>query len=142
MLTRSGAKLLDFGLARLRPSLVAAARHGPRPPAIRDTRAPFSARFPYMAPEQLRGADADARTDLFAFGAMLYEMLTGRRRSTPGPRPSSSRRSSSTNRRRSSTRQPLIPPALERLVATCLAKDPDERWQTAQDLLRGPAMGS
>ena len=134
MLTRSGAKLLDFGLARLRPSLVVGrAVSSAGDPA---TRTRLFGTLPYMAPELLRGAEADARTDLFAFGATLYEMLAGRpafagdseadlvaaiHEHEPAP---------------VSTCQPLIPPPLERLVTTCLAKDPDVRWQTAQDLVR------
>ena len=92
--------------------------------------------FQYMAPEQLEGQDADARTDIFAFGAVLYEMLTGKKafegksqasligailNDTPPP---------------ISTIEPLAPSALDRVVSACLAKDPDERWQTARDLLR------
>ena len=77
MLTRSGAKLLDFGLARLRPSPLAAAsaRLTAGDPATQRTG--LLGTLPYMAPELLRGAGTDARTDLFAFGAVLYEMLTG-----------------------------------------------------------------
>ena len=76
MLTRSGAKLLDFGLARLRPSLVVG--HAASPAGDPATRTGLFGTLPYMAPELLRGAEADARTDLFAFGATLYEMLAGR----------------------------------------------------------------
>jgi len=68
-----------------------------------------------MAPEQLEGKPADTRTDIFAFGALLYEMLTGKKAFE-------------------GTSQPLSPPALDRVVKKCLAKDPDERWQTAHDL--------
>ena len=88
-----------------------------------------------MAPEQLAGHEADARSDIFAFGAIVYEIATGRRAfegTTAGtvigavlhtdPPPLSSL-------------QPLVPPALDRIVGRCLAKDPDNRWQTARDLL-------
>ena len=136
MLTKSGAKLLDFGLARPRTSLAPVA--APAAPADRSatTESALFGTPAYMAPEQLRGARADARSDLFAFGAMLYEMIGGRRAfdaRSPGelvtailehePVPLS-------------TLVASVPPALDRLVATCLAKDPDDRWQTARDLLR------
>ncbi|PYV30024.1 MAG: hypothetical protein DMG22_21630, partial [Acidobacteria bacterium] len=90
--------------------------------------------FQYMAPEQVEGKDADARTDIFAFGAVLYEAATGKKafdgKTTASviaavlerqPAPVSSLR-------------PMVPPALDRIVATCLAKDPDERFQSAHDL--------
>jgi len=137
MLTRAGAKLLDFGLARLHRSLVAghhAFGHSPddhptRPSGILGT-------LPYMAPEQLRRGESDARADLFALGAVLYEMLSGR---PPFEAPSEAELVVAILEREPapvSARQALAPPALERLIATCLAKDPDERWQTSQDLVR------
>ena len=92
--------------------------------------------FQYMAPEQIEGLDADARTDLFAFGALLFEMLTGRH----GVRGQDAREPA---RRDSERRAPARihraagrAPALDRVIATCLAKDPDERYQSARDLLR------
>ena len=135
MLTRSGAKLLDFGLARLRPSLVAGHAVRPADDPATHTSGLFGT-LAYMAPEVLRGAGGDARTDLFAFGAVLYEMLAG----SPAFAAGSEADLIATIREREpapvSSRQPLTPAPLERLIATCLAKDPDERWQTAQDLLR------
>jgi hypothetical protein len=136
MLTRSGAKLLDFGLARLRPSPLAAAsaRVTAGDPATQRTG--LLGTLSYMAPELLRGAGTDARTDLFAFGAVLYEMLTGSAAFAAeseadlvaaileGEPPSIA------------TRQPLTPPTLAQLVATCLAKDLQDRWQTSHDLAR------
>ena len=85
-----------------------------------------------MAPEQLEGRDADARSDLFAFGAMLYEMLTGKR-AFPGE--SRSKVAAAVLDRSLppiATTQPLTPPALDHLVTTCLAKNPDDRWQTRE----------
>ena len=134
MLTRSGAKLLDFGLARLRPSLVVG--HAVSPAGDPATQTGLFGTLPYMAPELLRGAEADARTDLFAFGATLYEMLAGRPAFAAGSEADLVAAIHEHEPAPVSTRQPLIPPPLERLIATCLAKDPDERWQTAQDLVR------
>jgi serine/threonine protein kinase/Tol biopolymer transport system component len=129
------AKLLDFGISRLQ-----APADLPALETVTEDRRPLTAEgavlgtYPYMAPEQLAGHDADARSDIFAFGAVLYEMITGQRafqgttaatligailHSEPPP---------------IAARQPLAPPALDRIVARCLAKDPDNRWQTARDL--------
>ena len=137
MLTRSGAKLLDFGLARLQHSLAAAqpagdARRQSTDPAQRA----ILGTLPYMAPEQLRGAEIDARTDLFAFGAVLYEMLTGRRAFDAASEAELAVAIREHEPAPLAAQVPRVPPALDRVVATCLAKDPDERWQTAKDLLR------
>ena len=88
-----------------------------------------------MAPEQLEGKEADARTDIFAFGAVLYEMATGQKAFSGTSQASLiaailQRRA----RRRSRRSQPMTPPALDRVVKTCLAKDPEDRWQTAHDV--------
>jgi serine/threonine protein kinase len=135
MMTRSGAKLLDFGLARLRPGSIGAA---PPKPAIDDTLSATGLVFgtlPYMAPEQLRGEDTDARTDLFAFGAVLYEMLTGRRAFSAASEPALIAAILEQDPVPLSSLQPLAPRPLENLVHACLAKDRAERWQHAQDLL-------
>jgi serine/threonine protein kinase/Tol biopolymer transport system component len=136
MLTRSGVKLLDFGLARkMAPAVKETDVTALAPVAEPITReGTIVGTFQYMAPEQLEGQDADARTDIFAFGAVLYEMATGERAFK-----GSSQVSLITAIRRDepapiSQVQPMTPPALERLVRTCLAKNPDERWQSAHDL--------
>jgi TolB-like protein len=135
MLTKAGVKLLDFGLARLRapataggPS-VAASHDGP---LTRD--GTVFGTLPYMAPEQVRGEEADARTDLFAFGAVLYEMITGARAFVADSEAARIAAILEHDPPPLATRQPDTPPALERLVATCLAKDPDDRWQHAHDV--------
>jgi eukaryotic-like serine/threonine-protein kinase len=137
MLTRDGAKLLDFGLAKLRaPGGTAAAALSVLPTAD----APGTAAgtilgtVPYMAPEQLEGREADARADVFAFGCVLYEMLTGRR--TFEGRSPASIMAAILEREPPpvSSLQPLTPPALDRVVKRCLAKDPDERWESAHDV--------
>jgi len=137
MLTKSGVKLMDFGLAKaalspyLAASGVAETMTSPSPLTAEGM---VVGTFQYMSPEQLEGKEADARSDIFALGALLYEMATGQRAfegkshasvvaaiMTAEPAPISSIR-------------PLLPPALDRVVRGCLAKDPDERWQSAQDL--------
>ena len=134
-LTTSGAKLIDFGLAKLRQPKVAGedsttlAGSLTAPGTIIGT-------LRYMAPEQLQGQEADVRSDIWAFGCVLYEMVTGRRafggksrtsvivaivEREPTPMPSL---------------EPMTPAGLDYVVTTALAKAPDDRWQTARDLLR------
>ena len=133
MLTKSGVKLLDFGVAQLRPP----GSSGRQADLSRETAAGIDSNFgtpPYMAPEQLQGAEADARTDLFAFGAVLYEMIAGVR-PFDGESPATLRTAILEHDPVPlAARQPLTPPSLGRLVATCLAKDPSERWQHARDV--------
>jgi eukaryotic-like serine/threonine-protein kinase len=138
MLTRAGTKLLDFGLAKaVAPRAAAAGLTAmPTTPPSVTAAGMILGTLQYMAPEQLEGRDADARTDIFAFGCLLYEVVTGAKafpgksqaslisailRDDPPPL---------------STSQPLTPPALDHIVRTCLAKEADERWQTAADLRR------
>jgi Tol biopolymer transport system component len=88
----------------------------------------------YMAPEQLEGQEADARTDIFAFGAVLYEMVTGRKAFEGKSRASLIAAILEREPPPPSSLQQLVPRALDRLVRRCLSKDPDERWQSAADL--------
>jgi Tol biopolymer transport system component len=145
MLARSGgasatpmAKLLDFGLAKASASAVAGADPSMLPTSPPSLTAPGTilGTCQYMAPEQLEGREADARTDIFAFGAVLYEMLTGKKAFEGTSHASVSAAIMSAAPAPVSALQPLTPPALDRVVATCLAKDPDERWQSAGDLAR------
>jgi eukaryotic-like serine/threonine-protein kinase len=138
MLTKAGAKLLDFGLAKLQAPTVPISLSG----MTRVATTPGTAQgtilgtVHYMAPEQVEGKEADARSDIWALGAVLYEMLTGSRpfngdtpvsvigsilKDSPAP---------------ISTRQPLASPALNHVVERCLAKDAEERWQSAADVAR------
>src|SRR5262245_44274748 len=138
MLTKSGAKLLDFGLAKVTPAVVAAsglsmAPTGPSPVTMQGT---ILGTLHYMAPEQIEGQEADARTDIFAFGAMLHEMVTGRKAFAGKTQASLIGAILKDEPPPPSTLQPITPPTLDRLIATCLSKDPDDRWQTARDLLR------
>ncbi len=137
VLTKSGVKLLDFGLARLRAPSTARSQHGSAEftdPVT--TEGSLVGTLPYMAPEQVRGEEADTRADLFAFGAVLYEMITGARAFAAASQAELVAAILEREPRPLTTRQPLAPPALERLVSACLAKDPGERWQTARDLRR------
>ena len=150
MITKTGAKLLDFGLART----VETEAVGVNSLTIRapDTaNKPLTAEgtmvgtFQYMAPEQLEGRAADARTDIFAFGAMLYEMLSGRRAFDGKSRASIIAAVLAAEPPPLSLLQPLTPRALDRVVSICLRKDPDERWQSMHDLkleLESLAIGS
>jgi eukaryotic-like serine/threonine-protein kinase len=136
-LTRSGAKLLDFGLAKTTAAVVsesqvgAATTHDLTPTA----EGVMLGTVQYMAPEQIEAGPVDARTDLFAFGAVLYEMLTGRKAFCGKSQPSLIGAILKDDPPPASGVQPLVSPLLEYVVRTCLAKDPDDRFQTAHDLL-------
>jgi serine/threonine protein kinase/Tol biopolymer transport system component len=130
------AKLLDFGLAKdMTPAIATSATAMAASP---DLTAPglIVGTVPYMAPEQIEGKEADARTDLFAFGSVLFEMVSGRKAFQADSHASLMAAILERAPPPLSRLQPLATPALERIVQTCLAKDPDDRWQTARDLLR------
>src|SRR5262249_12708182 len=91
--------------------------------------------FQYMAPEQLEGREADTRTDIFAFGTVIYEMLTGRKAFQGKSQASLIASIISSTPTPVSDIQPLTPAGLDQIVSRALAKDPDERWQSARDLL-------
>jgi Tol biopolymer transport system component len=150
MLTKSGVKLLDFGLAKVfeRPldaagrEQAAASRHpmADNPLTALPTEiAPLTQEgailgtFQYMAPEQLEGKGVDARTDIFAFGAVLYEMATGRRAFIGSSQASLIGAILHTDPPPISRLEPMTPAALDRVVRSCLAKDPEDRWQSAGD---------
>ncbi|HTY42095.1 MAG TPA: protein kinase [Thermoanaerobaculia bacterium] len=136
MVTKSGVKLLDFGLARdfARPSASNGLTEAPT--VARDLTAEGSivGTVAYMAPEQLEGRPADARTDLFALGAVLYEMLTGRKAFVGASQAALISAILTSEPPPLSAVQPVTPPELDRLVRTCLAKDPADRWQSAHDV--------
>src|SRR4029450_1026840 len=136
MLTKGGAKLLDFGLAKANaasPAPVGMSMLPTTPPGL-TVQGTILGTFQYMAPEQLEGREADVRTDIFAFGALVHEMVSGRKafegsqatlisailRDHPPP---------------VSSLQPSASPLVDRIVSRCLAKDADERFQSAHDLL-------
>ncbi|MGH9317207.1 MAG: protein kinase domain-containing protein, partial [Thermoanaerobaculia bacterium] len=141
MVTRAGVKLLDFGLAKLRalegdPVSTGLSRLATQasPGAPLTERGTVLGTFQYMAPEQLEGKEADVRSDIFAFGAVLYEMSTGRKAFEGKSQASLIAAILEHDPPAISAVQPLVPPALDRVVRTCLAKDPEDRWQTAHDL--------
>ncbi len=138
MVTTTGVKLLDFGLAKMRAPRKADESETSAPTAAKDvTRDGVILGTPsYMAPEQLEGKEADARTDLFALGAVLYEMATGRKAFAGPSEASLISAILSSDPPPISSLRPETPPALDRLVRTCLAKDPDARWQSAGDVAR------
>jgi eukaryotic-like serine/threonine-protein kinase len=137
MLTKSGIKLLDFGLAKLQPEEPKVPEVSSLPTEMQDlTReGTILGTIQYMAPEQLEGKNADARTDIFAFGCILYEMATGKKAFTGNSQASLITAIMSSEPPPISKLQPMSPPALDRVVKTCLAKDPEERWQNAHDLM-------
>jgi eukaryotic-like serine/threonine-protein kinase len=137
MLTRSGAKLLDFGLAKLtQPAALSEATLSGLPKGSITGEGSIVGTLQYMAPEQLEGGKVDARTDIFAFGAVVYEMATGKKAFEGKSQASLIAKILETDPPPMSSLQPMTPPALERVVKSCLAKDPDERWQSAADLAR------
>jgi serine/threonine protein kinase len=138
MLTRDGPKLLDFGIAK--QTVIGPVANEKETDQTVTGPSTITGRIvgtiPYMAPEQLEGARTDARTDMFAFGAMLFEMVTGQR-AFGGASPASQVAAILADTRPQALRQrPDIPPALDRIISACLARDPDDRWQHAADLLR------
>jgi len=137
MLTPSGAKLLDFGLAKAAVPLAVGATL--TDVATRTTpvtqQGTIVGTFQYMSPEQVEGKDTDARSDIFSFGAVLYEMVTGRRAFPGKSQLSVASAVLEKDPEPISTLQPLTPPALDRAIRRCLSKDPEDRWQTVRDLL-------
>ena len=132
MITKSGVKLLDFGLAK------AVAPTTPQQltslPTALTQEGTILGTFQYMAPEQLEGREADARTDIFAFGCVLYEMATGKKTFSGATQASLIGSILRDEPSSISDVAPLTPRALDRLVKVCLAKDPEDRWQTARDV--------
>jgi serine/threonine protein kinase len=133
MLTKAGAKLLDFGLAKHRAPIDGSADSFV-PTRNLTAQGAIVGTLQYMAPEQLEGKEADSRSDLWALGAVLYEMVTGRK-AFEGRSPASLIAAVLTQEPAPiDAVQPLSPPLLNRVVQRCLAKDPNERAQSAADL--------
>src|SRR5712691_9130683 len=138
MLTKSGTKLLDFGLAKLRQDAAPAVPVSQLPTADNAVTAQGTilGTLQYMAPEQVEGKvdEIDARTDIFAFGTVVYEMATGKKTFEGSTSASVMSKILQVDPPPMSTLQPMTPPALDRVVKRCLAKEPDKRWQTTSDL--------
>ena len=139
MLTKSGAKLMDFGLAKA-PEAPLGNLSGSNTLATMSqpltTEGTIVGTIQYMAPEQLEGKEADKRSDIFALGSVLYEMVTGKRAFEGKTTASTIASILAAEPKPLSAMQPLSPPALEHVIATCIAKDPDERWQSCADVSR------
>jgi Tol biopolymer transport system component len=136
MLTKSGAKLLDFGLAKL-GRIAGQAKSLSELPTEKDAitaQGTILGTLQYMAPEQVEGKQVDARTDIFAFGVVIYEMATARKAFEGQSQGSLVAKILDAEPIPMSSLQPMTPPALDHLVNRCLAKDPDERWQSAKDI--------
>src|ERR1700689_1546577 len=149
MLTQGGAKLMDFGLAKplgssasssgsgsgAPPSFTAmATMSGPSPLTPLTTAGSVIGTIQYMSPEQIEGKEADARSDIFAFGAVLYEMVAGKRPFAGKSQISLASSILESDPAPISTVKPRTPPAFDHVVTTCLQKNPEERYQTAHDI--------
>ena len=137
MLTKSGAKLLDFGLAKRNP--IRAIENKSELPTLNGEsaltgRGTILGTLQYMSPEQIEGEEADARSDIFAFGAVLYEMVTGKKAFKGKSQASLMASILEHDPVPMSALHQMTPPGLDRVVRTCLAKEPGERWQNAHDL--------
>src|SRR6266481_2545334 len=147
MLTQGGARLMDFGLAKplgarspavgsgAAPSFTAAATlSGPSPLSPLTTAGSIIGTIQYMSPEQIEGKEADARSDIFAFGAVLYEMVTGKRPFAGKSQISLASAILESDPEPVSAIKPLTPNAFDHVVTTCLQKNPEERFQAAHDI--------
>ena len=134
MVTKAGAKLLDFGLAKTSTSSVdphGETLHHDKPLTHEGT---ILGTFQYMAPEQLEAEEADPRTDIFALGALLYEMATGKRAFAGKTKTSLIAAIVASQPQPISQSIPLTPPALDHVIQKCLEKERDDRWQSAHDV--------
>jgi Tol biopolymer transport system component len=136
MITKTGAKLLDFGLAKrgIEARPLNSASQLPTDAGLTSHGAILGT-LQYMSPEQLEGKDADVRTDIFAFGAVLYEMVTGAKAFEGKSQVSLMAAILEHEPRAISSLLPLTPPLLEKIIKKCLQKDPHDRWQSASDII-------
>ena len=138
MLTKTGAKLMDFGLAKpltlVNPASSQMTRTRSTPDRPLTAEGMIVGTFQYMSPEQVEGKEADARSDIFSLGTVLYEMATGKRAFEGKTTASTVAAILASEPQPISSLQPASPPALDQVVRTCLAKEPDERLQSAHDV--------
>jgi eukaryotic-like serine/threonine-protein kinase len=136
MLTASGVKLLDFGLAKPAAPLASLATMTASVPELSPVteQGTIVGTFQYMSPEQIEGKELDCRSDIFSLGAVLFEMLTGARAFEGKSQLSVASAILEKDPPPIASLKPLTPPALDHAIATCLAKDRQERWQSARDL--------
>jgi len=135
MLMKSGAKLMDFGLAKPVVSGTGAALTSLKTVSRALTaEGSWVGTFQYMSPEQVEGKDVDGRSDIFSLGAVLYEMVTGRRAFEGKSQLSVASAILEKEPEPIGAVKPMTPPALDHAIRTCLAKDPEKRWQTVRDL--------
>jgi len=142
MLTRTGAKLLDFGLAKTATTVLpqssglSATLTSPHVSQPLTTEGTVLGTYQYMSPEQIEGKEADARSDIFSFGAVLYEMATGKRAFEGKSQVSVASAILERDPEPVAALQPLAPPALQHVIQGALIKDPESRWQSAADIAR------
>jgi eukaryotic-like serine/threonine-protein kinase len=135
ILTPSGAKLLDFGLAKpVAPLASLATLTATKQDSPVTELGTIVGTFQYMSPEQIEGKELDGRSDIFSLGAVLYEMVTGKRAFEGKSQLSVASAILEKEPTPISSDRPMTPPALDHAIRRCLAKDPDDRWQTARDL--------
>jgi eukaryotic-like serine/threonine-protein kinase len=138
MLTRSGLKLLDFGIAKQREirGQNSTASLDATSTALGTVEGTLVGTVPYMAPEQLEGKPVDARTDIFAFGSMMFEIATGKPAFSGASTAALVAAILAESRPVAAKIEPTLPRALDRIISACLARNPDDRCQHAADLLR------
>ena len=135
MLTKSGVKLLDFGLAKAATPLTEVTSTATAATSLTQ-QGTILGTYPYMSPEQVEGKELDARSDMFSLGAVLYEMVTGRRAFAGNSALTIASAIVEKEPASIATIVPSTPAAVEHVIRRCLAKDPEERWQAASDIAR------
>ena len=131
LVNKNGVKVLDFGLAKIEN---ASGLDGATKTMPLTGEGSILGTLQYMSPEQVEGKEADARSDIFAFGLVLYELITGKRAFEGSTQTSLIAAILKDQPRPVSELQPVTPKALDRVVQTCLEKDPDRRWQSAREV--------
>jgi predicted Ser/Thr protein kinase len=134
LLTQNGVKVLDFGIAKIERPTAAVGSEVVTEVASRTASGSIVGTLPYMSPEQVEGRDADARSDVFAFGVVLYELIAGRRPFAGETQTSLIASILKEEPPPLTDLQPALPPGVAAVVQTCLEKDPEKRWQSAREV--------